>query len=100
MSEYFNNILTDDLNNAIIKEYLDEQKYINEKNKVFEDYNNYIASYEYEKTLKVESICEDIEAYKLAHGDYYELILFNINEFMQSFNYKKSNRILAVSSSQ
>ena len=31
MSEYFNNILTDDLNNAIIKEYLDEQKYINEK---------------------------------------------------------------------
>jgi len=89
MSEYFNNILTDDLRNGIIKEYLDEQKYINEKNKVFEDYNNYIASYEYEKALKVESICEDIEAYHLAHGDYYELILFNINEFMQSFNYKK-----------
>ena len=89
MSEYFNNILTDDLNNGIIKEYLDEQKYINEKDEVFEDYNNYIASYEYEKALKVESICEDIEAYKLAHGDYYELILFNINEFMQSFNYKK-----------
>lgn len=52
MSEYFNNILTDDLRNGIIKEYLDEQKYINEKNKVFEDYNNYIASYEYENTSK------------------------------------------------
>jgi hypothetical protein len=89
MSEYFNNILTDDLNNSIIKEYLDKQKNINEKNEVFEDYNNYIASYEYDKALKVESIYEDIEAYKLAQGDYYELILFNINEFMQSFNYKK-----------
>jgi len=40
MSEYFNNILTDDLNNGIIKEYLDEQKYINEKDEVFEDYKN------------------------------------------------------------
>ena len=89
MSEYFNNILTDDIKNNIIKEYIDSQKNIKEKNEVFEDYNNYIASYEYEKALKVESICEDIEAYTLAHGDYYELILFNINEFMQSFNYKK-----------
>jgi hypothetical protein len=89
MSEYFNNILTDDIKNNIIKEYIDSQKNIKEKNEVFEDYNNYIASYEYEKALKVESICEDIEAYDLAHGDYYELILFNINEFIQSFNYKK-----------
>jgi hypothetical protein len=89
MSEYFNNILTDEIRNGIIKEYHQEQKIINEKNEVFEDYNNYIASYEYEKALKVESICEDIEAYNIADGDYYELILFNINEFIQSFNYKK-----------
>jgi len=89
MSEYYNNILTDDLTNSVIKEYLDEQKNIKEHNEIFEDYNNYIASYEYENVLRVESICEDVEAYDLARGNYYELILFNINEFIQSFNYKK-----------
>ena len=89
MSEYYNNILTDDLTNGVIKEYIDEQKNIKEQNEIFEDYNNYIASYEYENALRVESINEDVEAYDLAHGNYYELILFNINEFIQSFNYKK-----------
>lgn len=89
MSEYYNNILTDDLTNGVIKEYLDEQKNMKEHNEIFEDYNNYIASYEYEKALQFESICEDVEAYDLACGNYYELILFNINEFIQSFNYKK-----------
>ena len=89
MSEYYNNILTDDLTNGVIKEYIDKQKNKDNENKVFEDYNNYIASYEYENALRVESICEDVEAYDLAHGNYYELILFNINEFIQSFNYKK-----------
>ena len=89
MSEYYNNILTDDLTNCVIKEYLNEQKNKDNENKVFEDYNNYIASYEYEKALRIESICEDVEAYDLARGNYYELILFNINEFIQSFNYKK-----------
>jgi hypothetical protein len=89
MSEYYNNILTDDLTNGVIKEYLDEQKNMKEHNEIFEDYNNYIASYEYEKALQFESICEDVEAYDLARGNYYELILFNINEFIQSFNYKK-----------
>lgn len=89
MSEYYNNILTDDLTNGVIKEYLNEQKNKDNENKVFEDYNNYIASYEYEKALRIESICEDVEAYDLARGNYYELILFNINEFIQSFNYKK-----------
>jgi|UniRef100_A0A6C0LWW2 hypothetical protein len=89
MSEYYNNILTDDLTNSVIKEYLNEQKNIKEHNEIFEDYNNYIASFEYEKALRIESICEDVEAYDLARGNYYELILFNINEFIQSFNYKK-----------
>jgi len=89
MSEYYNNILTDDLTNGVIKEYLDEQKNIKEHNEIFEDYNYYIASYEYENALRIESICEDVEAYDLARGNYYELILFNINEFIQSFNYKK-----------
>ena len=89
MSEYYNNILTDDLTNGVIKEYLNEQKNKDNENEIFEDYNNYIASFEYEKALRIESICEDIEAYDLARGNYYELILFNINEFIQSFNYKK-----------
>ena len=89
MSEYYNNILTDDVKNAVIKEYLDEQKYINEKIKIFKDYNNYIASYEYSLSMNIESICEDVDAYDKAGGDYYELILFYFHDFLSSFNYKK-----------
>jgi len=88
MSEYYNNI-PDDIKQNVIKEYLDVEKDIKNKKEVFEDYNNYIASYEYEKSLKVESICEDIKAYDSANGDYYELIHFYLDDFIQSFNYKK-----------
>jgi len=88
MSEYYNNI-PDDIKENVIKEYLDEQKNKDIENEVLEDYNNFIASYEYENALQIESICEDIEAYTLAHGSYYELILFYLNDFITSFNYKK-----------
>lgn len=89
MSEYYKNILTDDIKNNVITEYLKEQKNIKIKKEVFEDYNNYIASYEYSSSLKIESICEDIEAYEKAGAYYYELILFYFHDFISSFNYKK-----------
>ena len=88
MSEYYSNI-SDDIKQNVINEYLDKQKNKDIENNVLEDYNNYIASFEYGKALQIESICEDIEAYTLAHGNYYELILFYLNDFIQSFNYKK-----------
>jgi hypothetical protein len=88
-SVYYNTILTDVMKAKVITEYLDKQKDIQRKNEVFEDYNAYIASYEYAIALNFQSLCEDIEAYNSAGGNYYELILFNFNEFIMSFNYKK-----------
>jgi hypothetical protein len=88
-SVYYNAFLTDKIKNAVITEYLDKQKDIQSKNEVFEDYNAYISSYEYAIALNFQSLCEDIEAYNSAGGNYYELILFNFNEFIMSFNYKK-----------
>jgi hypothetical protein len=88
-SVYYNTILTDALKAKVITEYLDKQNDIQSKNEVFEDYNAYIASYEYAIALNFQSLCEDIEAYNSAGGNYYELILFNFNEFIMSFNYKK-----------
>jgi hypothetical protein len=88
MSEYYNNI-ADDIKQNVIKVHVENQEMIKVQKEVLEDYNNYIASYEYEKSLKVESICEDIEAYDNANGNYYELIHFYLHEFVQSLNYKK-----------
>ena len=88
MSEYYNNI-ADDIKQNVIKVHVENQNKIKVQKEVLEDYNNYIASYEYEKSLKVESICEDIQAYDNANGDYYELIHFYLHDFVQSFNYKK-----------
>lgn len=88
-SVYYNALLTEPLKGKVITEYLDKQKDIHSKNEVFEDYNAYIASYEYAIALNFQSLCEDIEAYNSAGGNYYELILFNFNEFIMSFDYKK-----------
>jgi hypothetical protein len=88
-SVYYNALLTEHLKGKVITEYLDKQKDIQSKNEVFEDYNAYIASYEYAIALNFQSLCEDIEAYNSAGGNYYELILFNFNELIMSFNYKK-----------
>ena len=88
-SVYYNALLTEPLKGKVITEYLDKQKDIQSKNEVFEDYSAYIASYEYAIALKFQSLCEDIEAYNSADGNYYELILFNFNEFIMSFDYKK-----------
>lgn len=85
--QYLN--ITDDLRDRVIKEYLDKFATQREQEKVIEDYNDYIASYEYHKSVRVESVCEEIEAYTSARGNYYELILFHLQEFIQSFNYKK-----------
>ena len=88
-SNYYNALLTNDIKHRVITEYLDKQKDIHSKNEVFEDYSAYIASYEYAIALNFQSLCDDIEAYNSAGGNYYELILFNLNEFITSFDYKK-----------
>lgn len=88
-SNYYSVLLTNDIKHRVIAEYIDKQKDIQSKNEVFEDYNAYIASYEYAIALNFQSLCEDIEAYNSAGGNYYELILFNFNEFIMSFDYKK-----------
>ena len=88
-SNYYNALLTEPLKGKVITEYLDKQQDIHSKNEVFDDYNAYIASYEYANALNFQSLCDDIEAYNSAGGNYYELILLNLNEFITSFDYKK-----------
>lgn len=81
--------VSDDIKERVIKEYNDALASAREHEEIVEDYHNYIASYEYEKSLHIESVCEEIEAYTNARGNYYELILFYLQMFLQSFNYKK-----------
>jgi hypothetical protein len=81
--------IPDDIRERVIKEHNDNLATLREQNEIVEDYNDYIASYEYAKSSRVESVCEEIEAYTNARGNYYELILFYLQEFLQSFEYKK-----------
>jgi hypothetical protein len=81
--------IPDDIREGVIKEYNDNLATLSEQKKIIEDYNDYITSYEYHKSLNVESVCEEIEAYTKARGNYYELILFHLQEFLLSFNYKR-----------
>ena len=81
--------VSEDIKERVIKEYNDALASAREHEEIVEDYHNYIASYEYEKSLHIESVCEEIEAYTNARGNYYELILFYLQMFLQSFNYKK-----------
>ena len=87
MSHYIH--IPDDIRERVIKEHNDNLATLREQNAIVEDYNDYIASYEYAKSSRVESVCEEIEAYTNARGNYYELILFYLQEFLQSFEYKK-----------
>jgi hypothetical protein len=89
MSHQNYNNIPDDLRERVIKEYDDNLATQREYQKTVEDYLDYIASYEYKKSLEIENICEEIEAYTTARGNYYELILFYLQDFLQSFNYKK-----------
>jgi hypothetical protein len=88
MSDDFN-IITDDIKESVIKEHNDNKNNIREHKEILEDYNNYIAFYEYKKSLNIESICEEIEVYTKARGNYYELILFHSQIFIESLSYKK-----------
>lgn len=81
--------IPDDIRERVIKEHNDNLATLREQNEIVEDYNDYIASYEYAKSSRVESVCEEIEAYTNARGNYYELILFYLQEFLQSFDYKR-----------
>ena len=81
--------ISDDIREGVIKEYNDNLATLSDQRKIIEDYNDYITSYEYHKSLNVESVCEEIEAYTKARGTYYELILFHLQEFLLSFNYKR-----------
>ena len=87
MSHYTH--IPDDIRERVIKEHNDNLVSLREQNAIVEDYKDYIASYEYTKSSRVESVCEEIEAYTNARGNYYELILFYLQEFLESFNYKK-----------
>jgi len=89
MSHHNYNHIPDDLRERVIKEYDDNLATQREYRETVEDYHDYIASYEYKKSLDIENICEEIEAYTTARGNYYELILFYLQDFLQSFNYKK-----------
>jgi len=89
MSHQNYNHIPDDLRERVIKEYDDNLATQREYRETVEDYHDYIASYEYKKSLEIENICEEIEAYTTARGNYYELILFYLQDFLQSFNYKK-----------
>lgn len=88
MSTLYNHI-PDDIRDRVIKEHNDNKKTICEQEETIEDYKDYIAGYEYNKSIDIEGICEEIEAYTSARGNYYELILFHLQDFLQSFNYKK-----------
>lgn len=85
MHEY----VSDDIKERVIKVYNDTLVSVKEQYEIVEDYNNYITGYEYEKSLHIENVCEDIEAYTNAQGNYYELIHFYLQLFLQSFNYTK-----------
>ena len=89
MDNYFADIITDDLRVRVLKEHTDELDNAIEQMEILKDYNNYIASYEYNKSLNIERICEEIETYTAVRGDYYELILFHFQIFLEEFNYKK-----------
>jgi len=81
--------IPDDIRERVIKEHNDNLATRREHDEIVEDYKDYIASYEYTKSSRVESVCEEIEAYTKAQGNYYELILFYLQDFLQSFNYTK-----------
>lgn len=84
----FANIITEDLRENVMREHYNNKDTIKEQKRCLEDCDNYIAAYEYKKSLSIESICEEIETYTACGGDYYELILFHFQIFLEEFNYK------------
>ena len=48
--------VSDDIKERVIKEYNDALASAREHEEIVEDYHNYIASYEYEKSLHIESL--------------------------------------------
>ena len=82
-------VITDEVKQQVIKDHIDNQYNLKKQKGILEDYNNYIASYEYKRSLDMDNICEEIEAYDRANGSYYELILFHLHDFLESFNYTK-----------
>jgi hypothetical protein len=89
MDNYFEDIITDDLRERVLKEHTSKLDNAREQKEILEDCNNYIAAYDYKRSLNIESICEEIETYTTARGNYYELILFHFQMFLETFNYKK-----------
>jgi hypothetical protein len=89
MSPHYNGVITDEVKELVLKEHIDIQENIKKQKDALEDYNSYIAIYEYTRSLAIDGICEDVEAYASANGSYYELILFHLYDFLESFNYTK-----------
>jgi hypothetical protein len=89
MDNYFEDIITNDMKEQVLKEHADKLDNAREQKEILEDCNNYIAAYEYKRSLNIEGICEEIETYTAVRGNYYELILFQFQIFLETFNYKK-----------
>ena len=82
-------VITEEVKQSVIKHHIDTQENIKKQKEALEDYELYIANYEYKRSLDMDNICEEIEAYASANGSYYELILFHLHDFLESFNYTK-----------
>jgi hypothetical protein len=82
-------VISDEVKQSVIKHHIDTQENLKKQKKALENYELYIANYEYKRSLDMDNICEEIEAYASANGSYYELILFHLHDFLESFNYTK-----------
>lgn len=82
-------VISDEVKQSVIKHHIDTQENLKKQKETLEDYELYIANYEYKRSLDMDNICEEIEAYASANGSYYELILFHLHDFLESFNYTK-----------
>jgi hypothetical protein len=60
MDNYFEDIITDDLRERVVKEHTSKLDNAREQKEILEDCNNYIAAYDYKRSLSIESICEEL----------------------------------------
>jgi hypothetical protein len=89
VSSNYLEIITEEAKQQVIRDHIDNLEKRKKLKKTYADYNKYIASYEYKRSLEMDNISEEIEAYTNANGSYYELILFHLHDFIESFNYTR-----------
>jgi len=89
VSSNYLEVITEEAKQQVIRDHIDNLEKRKKLKKTYADYNKYIASYEYKRSLEMDNISEEIEAYANANGSYYELILFHLHDFIESFNYTR-----------